>query len=117
MITLTFTAGDGKDYTSGPYDVNIPAGQLEVFFSIAIHDDNIKENYENFTVNIDQSSLPSYIIVDNSSEAVVDIADDDCECVSVICSMEGLAVTVTMIYSCKHSCSRYDDGCIVKAYF
>ena len=56
-----------------------------MFFSIAIHNDNIKENYEYFTVNIDQSSLPSYIIVDNSSEAVVDIEDDDdCKCVCVI---------------------------------
>ena len=56
-----------------------------MFFSIAVHNDNIKENYEYFTVNIDQSSLPSYIIVDKSSEAVVDIEDDDdCKCVCVI---------------------------------
>ena len=86
-MIINFTAGDGKDYASGPYNVHIPARQLEGFFSIAIHDDNIKEYYEYFTVNIDQLSLPGYIIVDNASEAVVNIEDDDCECVSVICNI------------------------------
>ena len=88
MITLTFTGG-GIDYTSGPCNVSIPAGQLEKVFTIAIHDDYQKEDHEYFTVTIDQSSLPCHIIVVNPSEAVVDIKDDDCECVSVICNMEG----------------------------
>ena len=97
---ITFTAGDGKDYATGPYDVSIPAGQLEVFFSIAIHDDNIKENHERFTVNIDQSSLPSYIIVDNPSEAVVDIKnDDDCKCVYVICNVVGFGPGPVTLYN------------------
>ena len=83
MITLTFTGG-GIDYTSGPYNVSIPARQLETFFTIAIHDDYQNEDHEFFIVTIDQSSLPCYIIVGNFSEAVVNIEDDDSECVSVI---------------------------------
>ena len=104
MITLTFTGG-GKDYTSGPYSVSIPAGQLENFFSISIHDDYQKEDHENFTVNIDQSSLPCRITVVNPSEAVVNI-EDDRECVSVICNMEGLGRDSHNIVINIHACMQ-----------
>ena len=85
-IVLNF-AGDDKDYAPGPYHVSILAGQLEGLFTITVHNDDVKEKNEYFTVNIDQSSLPCHVTVDNPSEAMVTIKDDDCKYICVVQSM------------------------------
>ena len=64
------------DYESGPYRVIIPAGQLSVQFDIAINDDNILENDENFDLAINATSLPDCVVTD-PNQATVIILDND----------------------------------------
>ena len=79
MYNVLNFAGDDKDYAPGPYLVSIPAGHLEGLFTIIVHNDDVKEEDEYFTVNIDQSSLPCHVSLDNPSETMVTIKDDDCK--------------------------------------
>ena len=79
MYNVLNFAGDDKDYVSGPYHVSILAGQLEGLFTITVYNDDVKEENEYFTINIDQSALPCHVTVDNPSEAMVTIKDDDCK--------------------------------------
>ena len=68
--------GEGEDYGSGPYSVTIPAKATGVQFDVNIHDDNVLEMDENFTLTINISSLPDRVISTNR-EATVTIVDDD----------------------------------------
>ena len=67
------------DYTPGPYNVTIPAGQKYAAFDIAINDDDNPEDDENFMLTINASSLPmgAFIGVGNQYQATVTILDDD----------------------------------------
>ena len=66
----------GVDYSpAGPYSVTIPAGMTNVSFSISINPDNILEGDEVFLLTIDQISIPTVIVSDDS--ALVVIIDDD----------------------------------------
>ena len=65
------------DYNSGPYPVTFPAGLTSVTFDIPITDDNILEGNENFTLTIDQSSLPTNVNPGDPGEATVTIVNDD----------------------------------------
>ena len=67
------------DYTSGPYTVTIPAGQTTATFNVAITDDMILEEDENFMLTFDPSSLPDGITRGTPGEATVTIVDDDCK--------------------------------------
>ena len=67
------------DYNSGPYPVTFPAGVTSVTFDVPITDDNILEGNENFTLTIDQSSLPTNVNRGDPDEAIVTIVDDDCK--------------------------------------
>jgi len=67
------------DYNSGPYSVTFPAGVTSVTFDVPITDDNILEGSENFTLTIDQSSLPASVFHGDPGEATVNIVDDDCK--------------------------------------
>ena len=73
---LSYMIGEGEDYGSGPYSVTIPAKATSVQFDVNIHDDNVLEMDENFTLTINISSLPDHVISTNS-EATVTIVDDD----------------------------------------
>ena len=65
------------DYVSGPYSVTIRAGQTYSTFDIEITNDPMSEYNENFTININESSLPSDVSVGNTDQAIVTIVDDD----------------------------------------
>ncbi|XP_065905004.1 uncharacterized protein [Dysidea avara] len=69
--------GGGVDYSSGPYNVTIPAGQISVPFDVPINDDNVVEEIEEFLLTIDQSSSLNGVIISSPNVAVVNISDND----------------------------------------
>ena len=69
--------GEDVDYSSGPYDVIIPAGHVVSSFNVSIINDNIHEQSEEFHFIIDPSSLLNGIFVGNPSRTVVNIFDND----------------------------------------
>ena len=76
---MFYSIGGGVDYDSGPYNVTFPAGQTIVSFNVPINDDNILEDDEQFDLTIISSSLPNGFTVDNPSQVVVTITDNDGE--------------------------------------
>ena len=64
------------DYISGPYTVTFPAGQTTATFNISITGDNVLEGDENFTLTINETSLPTNV-TRGIGEATVNIVDDD----------------------------------------
>ena len=67
------------DYDSGPYTVTFPVGMTIASFNVPIIDDNILEDDEQFDLTIISSSLPDGFTVDNPSQAMVTITDNDSE--------------------------------------
>ena len=69
------------DYASGPYSIVITAGDVRESFNILISDEREKENDENFTLTIDMISslLQCEVAVDDHSQTIVNIEDDDGE--------------------------------------
>ena len=53
-------------------------------FNLAITDDTILESQENFQLIINPSSLPNRVTVDNPSEVIVTIMDNDSKFLCVI---------------------------------
>ncbi len=70
------TAVDPGDYTSLT-SITIKANKKEGTGKIQTHDDNTEENDETFTVAIDESLLPSGIVLDIPSSVEVMINDND----------------------------------------
>ena len=71
----------GLDYGSARNDVIIPPDTTRVQFDVAIMDDNVLEEAENFILTINISSPPFSVIVVNP-QATVTIVDDDGKCFS-----------------------------------
>ena len=69
--------GGGVDYDSGTYPILISAGQTTASLNIAINDDNILEDNEEFKLSIRESSLTGRVMVGNPDEATVIIVDND----------------------------------------
>ena len=69
----------GSDYDAGPYNVTFPAGKTHASFNITITDDTLVEGEENFTLSIDQSSLPDSVSISDHNETTVTILDNDCK--------------------------------------
>ena len=67
------------DYTSGPYTVTIPAGQTTATFDVPINNDDILEGNENFTLTINEPSLPTGVTRGDPGQATVTIVDEDGE--------------------------------------
>ena len=67
----------GEDYRPGPFPVFIDAGEINISFIISIIDDNVFERNESFILTINSSSLPSRVLVQPDSKAIVTIVDDD----------------------------------------
>ena len=72
--------GGGVDYNSGPYSVQFNVGMTNGSFIVMINDDNVLENDETFTLNINPSSLPSGVTVGTPSQATMTILANDGEC-------------------------------------
>ena len=71
--------GRSNDYNPEPHDVEIPAGETRVTFTVSVNNDDIFEGNENFTLSINVS-LPTGIMVGEPGQATVIIVDDDREC-------------------------------------
>ena len=69
----------GTDYNTGPYSVTFPAGKTRASFNITITDDTLVEGKENFTLSVDQSSLPDTVSIGDHHETTVTILDNDCK--------------------------------------
>ena len=68
----------GEDYHSATsYSVVFYAGMTNVSFNISIHDDDRFEGNESFILDIDPSTLPESVTVDDPGQATVMIVDDD----------------------------------------
>ena len=67
------------DYHSGSYHIIFASGIIQAAFNISITDDNILEINETFVVTIDESSLPSGVVVGKQNQTRVIIIDDDSE--------------------------------------
>ena len=67
---------DVTDFNStGDLSITIPAGMANTSFNISVSADNVLEGNEIFLITIEQTSLQTVIISDNST--VVVIIDDD----------------------------------------
>ena len=55
----------------------IPPGQISVPFDVAINDDNVFEENEEFVLTIDQSSSLNGVIIGSPNVTVVNISDND----------------------------------------
>ena len=77
-MTNMHVTGGHVDYTSGPYSVILPAGEISVPFNISVNDDNIFEDSEIFMLTIN-SSLPNDVVSGNPDQATVIIMDNDCK--------------------------------------
>ena len=69
----------GIDYNAGPYSVTFPAGKTRASFNVKITDDTLVEKNEKFFLSIDQSLLPSDVIIGDHSQTTVTILDDECK--------------------------------------
>ena len=69
--------GKDVDYQSGPYNVTFPTGITAVSLNVPITNDNILEEDEEFTVKINNASLPENFITNTSGIATVTIRNDD----------------------------------------
>ena len=76
---MFYSIGGGIDYDSGLYNVTFPSGRTTVSFNVPINDDNVLEYDEQFDLTIISSSLPNGFTVDNPSQVVVTIIDNDSE--------------------------------------
>ena len=66
----------GNDYDSISQNVAIRSGTTNSSFSVAIMNDNILEDTENFTLTIISTSQRD-VTIDGSGQATVNIMDDD----------------------------------------
>ena len=79
MINIT---GEGVDYDSGPYSIDVFVGMTSVLFSISINNDMTFEGNETFMLNIN-SHLPYGIFIGYPGEAIVTIVDDDSKYINI----------------------------------
>ncbi len=77
LISTDGTATAGSDFAGGPYTVDFPAGDTSAELRIAIEDENVPEEREEFSVTIVAQDLPAGVSVGAPKEATVTIRDDD----------------------------------------
>ena len=64
------------DYVPGPYNITFIAGNISDKVVILILEDSTIERDENFTLTINESSLPSSVSVGDPAQARVTIVED-----------------------------------------
>ncbi|WP_108650563.1 retention module-containing protein [Dongshaea marina] len=79
VVTLSYAdgtaLGEGVDYMDGVATLTIPAGQLSGSFSVAITDDALSENAEDYTVSL-ASTLGAESSLGSSTSVTTSIVDD-----------------------------------------
>ena len=78
--------GGGVDYNSGPYSVQFNVGVTNGSFTVMINNDNVLENDETFSLNINASSQPNGVTVGDPSRTTVTIPANDGELNFFSCS-------------------------------
>ena len=73
------TTGYGVDYTSGPFYITFPPGDMLFVFNVPITDDDIVEFNESFVLSVDPSSLPAGVTISKHDQIFATIIDDDCK--------------------------------------
>ena len=66
------------DYSSGPYNVTIPAGYISSTFDITIIDNSVFEGNKEFYLIINQSAFNA-VMIGNQNRATVEILDNECK--------------------------------------
>lgn len=80
LETSDNVTGGNVDYKFRIHNITFRAGITRVAFSVPVNDDNIFEGNENFTLVINQSSLPKNVtVVERNKIATVTIVDNDGE--------------------------------------
>ena len=77
IFTFNLFCKGNTDYGDGPYSITLPAGRVDVLFNISIHDDNILENNETFSLLIVSNSLPDRVTIGKYNQSTVTILDSD----------------------------------------
>ena len=67
------------DYSSGPYNVTIPAGYISFTLSILVIDNNVLEGQKEFYLTINQSSSLNGVVISSPQRTVVEIIDNECK--------------------------------------
>ncbi|WP_108650564.1 Calx-beta domain-containing protein [Dongshaea marina] len=79
VVTLNYAdgtaLGEGVDYTDGVATLTIPAGQLSGSFTVAISDDDLSENAEDYTVSL-ASTYGAESSLGSSTSVTTSIVDD-----------------------------------------
>ena len=65
------------DYDRRPFSLTFSASVNSIPVVVGLINDNMFEGNENFTLTIDSSKLPNFVMVDQPSEVVVVISDDN----------------------------------------
>ena len=77
---MEYVAVTGYDYEFGIYNNTFSTEVTRIAFNVPVNDDNIFEGNENFTLIIDQFSLPKNVtVVEPNKTATVTIVDNDGE--------------------------------------
>ena len=96
-ISIDNVIGGGVDYSSGPYNITISAGITRMTFNVSINNDNMLEDNEEFSLIINDASLPSCVITNSSGSTTVIIRNDDSE----------FSMTVLTVISIHSSYAHY----------
>ena len=83
-VVRAYVTGGGIDYKFGLYNVTFPARMTKVSFSIAINNDNILEDDEEFILIIITDSLPNGVVAGDTNKATVIIRNDDSKLHSIL---------------------------------
>ena len=70
------------DFAPGPFAVTIPKGATKVQFNVAIIDDKVPEDDEQFNVIVTTLGLPEGVKIIGPNETSVMIQDDDGKCMT-----------------------------------
>ena len=74
------SAVPGKDYESeNEYAVIFQSNIMKAKLNVSIINDKLLEYDENFTLNINSSSMPNNVYVGDPHNAIVTILSDDCK--------------------------------------
>ena len=74
---MWWCVAERNDYTSGPFEMEIPAGATIMSLPISITNDKIIENNETFFLSIIRFELPSEFYIGFPFHTAVTIVDDD----------------------------------------
>ena len=94
MDLISVEASVGRDVMGSSFLVRFFQGQTQAFLQLQVTDDDVLESDETFLVRL---SNPIMGIVEESSEAIVTILDDECEYLGILAFFSCLYVCVLLV--------------------